>query len=124
MLFKKFDPVILPRLLFVAKGGERKDFANLLHDMDDDPLLISPEDIENCNGLTFPKVRDAQDGSYGVFVWINGKDNIKVICHEALHAANAIMNWLGMKGDTDNDEWQAYLVGWCVECIYDVCHTQ
>lgn len=35
---------------------------------------------------------------------------VSVIAHEAVHAANFIMDGMGMQADYDNDELQAYIV--------------
>ncbi len=42
------------------------------------------------------------------------------IAHEAIHAKNLIFKWVGIKNDPDNDEPEAYLVQWIVNCIHDV----
>ena len=42
------------------------------------------------------------------------------IAHEAIHAKNLIFKWVGIKNDPNNDEPEAYLVQWIVNCIHDV----
>lgn len=37
-----------------------------------------------------------------------------LIAHESLHAANFILDYVGVKADYDNDEPQAYLLEWIV----------
>lgn len=34
------------------------------------------------------------------------------LAHEAFHASNIVLEQRGIKADTDNDEAQAYLIGW------------
>lgn len=120
-----FDPVILPRLLFVAYDCSRDEISERLKDYDNDSLLINPKDIEESEALTFTKVR-GEDGSYGVLVWMHDKSKIDVkhVAHEAVHAASAIMSQCGIRPDADNDETQAYLVGFCADCIWKTCHNQ
>lgn len=125
-VFKTFDPVVFPRLLFVAVGGEKEDIANKLKDYDDDPLFIEKADVEESYALTCSKCKNRKSGEFGTLVWLHDTDNInvKVVAHEAVHAASAIMEQCGIKSDNENDEAQAYLVGYCAECIWKVCHPE
>lgn len=45
-------------------------------------------------------------------------DLIETIAHEALHLTSFIFNRKGILPDTDNDEPQAYLLGWLSAQIY------
>ena len=49
---------------------------------------------------------------------IHSKSNaISVIAHEAVHAANFILDGMGMEGDFNNDEVQAYMVQHICEIV-------
>lgn len=43
----------------------------------------------------------------------------EIIAHEALHITNGILKHAGVFSDFDNDEPQAYLLGWVVKQIYN-----
>lgn len=45
----------------------------------------------------------------------NEIDVVETVCHEAFHISNFIMKRIGIKPDVNNDEAQAYLLGWIVE---------
>ncbi len=62
-------------------------------------------------------------GSQGFFVFLNpnntrSKVTRGVVAHEAVHAANFILEDRGVIADFVNDEPQAYLMGWIVDQIY------
>ena len=42
-------------------------------------------------------------------------DNISLLVHEAVHVCNFIYEKIGAKLDIENDEFQAYLIGWIVD---------
>ena len=46
------------------------------------------------------------------------------VAHEALHATNKIMVSLGIKPDLNNDEAQCYLLGFIVDCIYNIIDNE
>ena len=51
-------------------------------------------------------------------VYIKPTANHKTVAHEALHIVNLLFNNIGAKPDLNNDEPQAYLLGWVVEQIH------
>jgi hypothetical protein len=76
----------------------------------------TPEQIRKYFGF---EVTDKTGGSCwftnnGVVIWVR-EFNIKSLdClhHEAIHAANFVLNYKGVKSDNDNDEAHAYLSQW------------
>lgn len=124
-VFKTFDPVVFPVLLFVAIGGKRDDIAAKLKDFDGDPYYVNPNALDTSDALTYTECEN-ESGSYGTLVWLHtpSKATVKVVAHEATHAASAIMKYVGIKADTENDETQAYLVGFCADCIWKTLHPQ
>jgi len=52
-------------------------------------------------------------------VYIKPTANHKTVAHEALHVVNLLFNNIGAKPDLNNDEPQAYLLGWVVEQIHN-----
>lgn len=120
-----FDPVVFPMLLFVAIGGDREQIANSLKDYDGDPFYVNPKDLETSDALTYANCENS-DGRYGTLVWLHtpSKVTVKIVAHEAVHAALAIMQQCGIRPDANNDETQAYLVGFCADCIWKTYHNQ
>lgn len=45
--------------------------------------------------------------------------DIGVLAHEIVHIVNIIFNARGLKLDSNNDEFQAYLTGWLFKHLYD-----
>lgn len=41
--------------------------------------------------------------------------NLSLLAHEAVHVCNYVFDNVGIKLDADNDEAQAYLIGWIVD---------
>lgn len=117
----EFDPVIYPRKVLVAKGGEKKNIAELFEDADGDPYWLNNATVKNSYALTF-EVADRKSGNYGVLVWMHTPKaaSTGTLAHEADHAANFIFKSIDAKVDAENDEPHAYLVGWITECIEKV----
>lgn len=55
--------------------------------------------------------------AYYIFIKSHHKDNWGLICHEALHTTNFILDSVGIPADNNNDEAHCYLLGWIVENI-------
>ena len=51
---------------------------------------------------------------------LNNEITHGLIAHEARHATNAILHYIGQKLDPTNDECEAYLSGWVNDQIYKV----
>lgn len=58
--------------------------------------------------------------NYHCLAFVDKKPDAGIICHEAVHFANHIMDLAGIKMDGDNDEPQAYLVEWVVDRIWEL----
>lgn len=59
-----------------------------------------------------------RNDNHGVFVLLRPDAKPSIIAHEAVHLANYILSHAGVKLDPQNDEPQAYLVGWLVDEIH------
>ena len=81
---------------------------------------IIPKDylLENSEGYS----------AYCKFKLVNGYNKCiiifkevshEIIAHEALHITNGILLHAGVSADFNNDEPQAYLLGWVVKQIYN-----
>lgn len=118
----EFDPVIYPRKLYVIDGYDEDLLSEFSHGADNGDLKYP----DNCHGVTFPYVRHRESLLLGVLVCFGpDKKNITgMIAHEAVHAANGILNSLGVTYTTEDDETLAYLVGWAADCIAEVINNK
>ena len=120
-IIKQFDVVVYPRQVWIAAGGTREDLAKRFTDDDGDPMYVVPEKIKSSEALAF-SVYDARHQRCGSLVWFHDITRITLrnVAHESVHAANFIFSDLGIRIDVDNDEPQAYLVGFIADCIEKV----
>lgn len=92
-------------------------------------IVISDDFDASCKALK-TDWEDFTPTHYDAFVWrdpIKGytryfmllKPDVtpKIIAHESLHIANMLFKDRDITPDLDNDEPQAYLLGWVVECV-------
>lgn len=114
----KFDPIIYPRKVWVAKGGSKKDLSDLFDDSESDPYMLSDDVVKSSYAIT-DDVTERSSGDYGVVVWLHKPKDLTTgtLAHEADHAANLIFKAIGAKVDVSNDEPHAYLVGFVTDCI-------
>ena len=118
---EKFDPVIYPRKVWVAKGGTKENLADIFDDMEGDQYIVSDEVVTSSYAIT-DEVMERSSGEYGVFVRLHKLNDVNTgtMAHEADHAANLIFKAIGAKVDCTNDETHAYLVGYITNCIEKV----
>lgn len=66
--------------------------------------------FQQCHGKAF----QLNDGD--VVIWIKGKvkNDLAAFAHECLHVANMVLKSKGVMPCYENDEAQAYLLGWIV----------
>lgn len=119
----QFDPVIYPRKLWVACDGTVKDLNDSFADIDDENSPLNESSFKNAIASTTSNLRSRKSGAYGVLVWMPDKSKVDVatVAHEAVHAATGILRDIGIQFDFDmEDEYLAYLVGFCADCINQV----
>lgn len=118
---EKFDPVIYPRKVWVAKGGTKENLTDIFDDMDGDQYIVSDEVVTSSYAIT-DEVSERSSGDYGIIVWLHKLNDINTgtVAHEADHAANLIFKAIGAKVDCTNDETHDYLVGYITNCIEKV----
>lgn len=111
MKLQEFDPIIYPRKLWVGPLTDetldqftRYNGAEL-------------ESSKDCFGATYHKVKNKENGDFGVLVVLEDNPSIETITHEAVHAANGIFSDLDIFYNIEDDETLAYFVGWIAECI-------
>lgn len=118
---EKFDPVIYPRKVWVAKGGTKKNLTDIFDDMEGDQYIVSDEVVTSSCAIT-DEVMERSSGEYGIFVWLRKLNDVDtgLMAHEADHATNLIFKAIGARVDCTNDETHAYLVGFITNCIEKV----
>ena len=111
----EFDPVIYPTKLWVLFSiDDLKEFT----DYDGDDFKIN-EKSDTVDIFMLSHVKKKISDTYGIAIVVLDELNINAISHEAVHAASAMFDYLGisMGFDYGKDEHYAYLVGWAAECI-------
>lgn len=124
----KYDPVIYPRLLWVATEITDLDkmfvFCNTNDFTKENPDIYKNlvEDYEaGCtSAMTIPVIHKSS-GRSGVLVLIfdlDSDDLSNTIPHEATHVTDYIFDSLGLSADVfSRNECYAYLLGWAASCI-------
>lgn len=118
---QKFDPIIYPRKIWVAKGGTKDDIFERFLDDEGDGYCLSDETVRTSYAVT-DSVIEKETYDYGVVIWLHKMKGITdgTVAHEADHATNIIFKAIGAKVDVENDETHAYLVGFITDCISKV----
>ena len=123
-----YDPVIYPRMLWVAGQVEGLDKIFIFNKMEDtseeDPNGYKSLLYESEHGtgvLVTAPVTKKSDRTKGALVIILDWDALQGgdEAHEAVHAADYIFDELGMytQSFANHNEQYAYLVGWIAGCI-------
>jgi hypothetical protein len=60
------------------------------------------------------------DGEFVIYMKFKSKKHISTLAHECLHVTNMILERAGVRVDLDNDEAQAYLLGWLMKKLSGV----
>lgn len=79
------------------------------------PLYIFDPPINDSQAFAFEI-----DGKIHIGLQDDGKITHGIIAHECLHAVNKIFLLIGQKLDLENDEFEAYLLGWMVDLVHRV----
>lgn len=107
----EFDPVIYPRRLYIAVTTDqlKKRFDGVC-------------EWEDSFNAVVENVNDNQKGLGGVLMRFHciGEMTAEIMAHESVHAACNILDYVGSKVETNNQEHLAYLVGWIAKCCEEV----
>lgn len=124
----KYDPVVYPRLLWVATEITDLDnvfvFCNINDFTKENPdtykNLVEDYETGCTSAMTIPVIHKSS-GRSGVLVLIfdlNSDDLSNTIPHEATHVTDYIFDSLGLSADVfSRNECYAYLLGWAASCI-------
>lgn len=122
----EFDPVLYPFPIHVTKDfdvEELKSIYNVLDTSDNEVPITDEFDAQSTTNARVVNVVDAQSGQLYYLVLLFRPKNIGAGCsaHEAVHIANAYLQYLGFHSPTAyNDEPYAYFVQWATNCIWSV----
>lgn len=124
----KYDPVVYPRLLWVATEITDLDkmfvFCNINDFTKENPdtykNLVEDYETGCTSAMTIPVIHK-NSGRSGVLVLIfdlDSNDLSNTIPHEATHVTDYIFDSLGLSADVfSRNECYAYLLGWAASCI-------
>ena len=110
-------------------------FSKLIIGMGDEPSKVVAQINLAHPGLNVEFTSDTGGVTYERFYKPKGKKNERqyiilifdtdeltpsLVAHEAVHVVNFVYQHVGQKIDKDNDEVNAYHVGWVVDRVYEV----
>lgn len=131
---KSFNPIIYPRILYVAKNLTVDEINKrfVVFDGNGKESVADEKSICESKAVTFSVV-DKRTNNFGVAVILynnatignnnatKGYNNVTIgtLAHESVHAADIIFEQLGMytQGFNEGNEPYAYLVGWITDCL-------
>ena len=108
--YYEYNPVIYPRLLWVAIEVELKDLKEAFDELPGD------DDGVEYDGVVYEKVSRKSDKRYGVLACFPSRKvmTMSVLCHEASHIVDNIEEQTGIE---HGGEPSAYLIGWVAKCL-------
>lgn len=120
LIIDEYDPIIYPRKLWVGKNASLKDLQKRFLTRDGEEI---DESWDPTDGTFTIYVQDRVTGKCGCYVniadWAYDENLINVIAHEAEHVKISIFHDCHVESNFDAQEVDAYLVGWCTQCIYN-----
>lgn len=116
----EYDPLIYPRKLWVCKNATLKDLQKRFLTRDGEEIDESWDPIDSTFTIY---VQDRITNKLGLCVniadWAYDENFINVIAHEAEHVKISIFHDCHVDSNFESQEVDAYLVGWCAQCIYN-----
>lgn len=122
----KFNPVIYPFPLLVTKDFDKEEIKARYNAMSSNGEEVDiSESLEASEDTTARVVNIAnkESGSMGYLVLLYRPNDTGagILGHEALHIANAYLQYLGFsKANAYDDEPYAYFVQWLINCMWSV----
>lgn len=108
MISKKIKIPIYEGLLYIQISNNRSEECLKLG-------ITIPEEYNNNLGLA---ISSDETFIYVISITEDAVNMHDIIAHECLHICNDIFKHRYIKPDLDNDEPQAYLLGWLVNQVY------
>lgn len=111
---REFDPLIYPRLLWIAVGVPYAVIKDMFEDVA--PMEENADAQVDCTRRFKPDVKG------GVLIRFESRKAMTQanITHEATHAAMEIFYYVDAIPDPKNQEPFAYLCGWVAKCVDEV----
>lgn len=111
----EFDPVIYPRLVWVAINPTQKELDDFFEGPIPPMATTSSAEVRHARRLK-------PDVKAGLLVrFCNRKAvDLDTIVHESNHVAFEIFEYIGADVDTEHQEPFCYLSGWVAKCITEV----
>lgn len=109
---KRYKQSIYPLPIYITNDVE--EFNKYFTHIDGSPLKF-----DNALATTY-RIVGKKEKRAAIGIVLGCKPSISTIAHEAFHAANFILEYVGADFfmDGTNEHW-AYLIGWVAECIQD-----
>jgi hypothetical protein len=109
----EFDPVIYPRLLWIAVNPQGSNLKEYFEDYD----FTFKQQKAICCGVTKRNPRES-----GFLIVFKSKKYLDAdtIAHEASHVAMDLFNELGIEFDGTHQEALSYFIGWVAKCCEQV----
>lgn len=124
---KEFNPVIYPIRLWVANNVPIKQIINKFYVRTDsgEASDFLEEDFNKNNGVTASTYvvfdKKTKQGGTLVYIFQPKRAKINIICHESAHCADFVCQTFGLsRGNYEQGEAYAYLIGWIAECVESV----
>lgn len=81
--------------------------------------------LDTLHGFDACMFRNPDKNGYSKYVLaFENKTTHNIIAHECMHFVNNVFEDRGISPDVENDEPQAYLLGWVVEQCYKIVKTK
>ena len=83
------------------------------------------EEISFIDAFVQPLIKVYKNGQQSQYLFVSFHDlktakNVPILVHELTHVKSFISEFLGLRCDTDNDEWEAYFNQYLIQLFMDV----
>ena len=120
------QPIYVPETLYIIKNTTKEQIDKLFEWKDDKSSIIEGNE-DKYDAITFGFPYSKKDKKTCVVVVIHDnlvkeKDKlyqINVCAHEALHAAQDILEYCNITLNRETSETYAFMVGWVTQCMYE-----
>lgn len=120
LIIDKYDPVIYPRLLYVAKNCTEEDLNKHFVGREGDYIILGEDYFMYTINAIHKKTEKCC-----ILVVIDSSalkeslvDQVQYCSHEADHVNFSICEDIGLNIPTSAQEASAYLTGWATKCIF------
>jgi hypothetical protein len=123
-----FHPNIYPVRIWIVVNGDKRKLAEEFEYIKDGEDYLHEEVNPNTKMKTYAYCSELlynrKTTNSGVMIYLGAELKPSEMAHEACHAADMIYNYIGEDTIDFGSEANAYLVGWIVEKIDEVCRVE